>query len=211
MMTGLYPEVATLGDALLLRHSSCRADTMGMPAAAPDYYTREMVLAIPEDGKRYETVHGELLVTPAPRVIHQVVLQRLWARLCRYLDARPIGLAFGVDADISWGDDSLVQPDLFVAPLEQLRTMDWSKVRDLLLVAELISPSSRRADRFTKRRLYQENGVGLYWVIDIDGGFAEAWRPESVQPELIRDRLTWHPAGVAEPFVMELEELFRPI
>ncbi|HEY5547863.1 MAG TPA: hypothetical protein VIK50_17545 [Gemmatimonadaceae bacterium] len=32
--------------------------------AAPIYWTREMVLALPDDGKRYETVHGELLVSP---------------------------------------------------------------------------------------------------------------------------------------------------
>jgi len=37
---------------------------MGM--AAPVYYSAEMVRNLPDDGKRYETVHGELLVTPAP-------------------------------------------------------------------------------------------------------------------------------------------------
>jgi hypothetical protein len=39
---------------------------MGM--AAPIFYTAEMVRALPEDGNRYETVRGELLVTPAPRI-----------------------------------------------------------------------------------------------------------------------------------------------
>ena len=47
---------------------------MGM--VAPVYYTADMVRALPDDGKRYETVHGELLVTPAPRAWHQEVLQR---------------------------------------------------------------------------------------------------------------------------------------
>ena len=45
-----------------LRFPQCRADLMGMPAAV--YYTADMVRALPDDGKRYETVHGELLVTP---------------------------------------------------------------------------------------------------------------------------------------------------
>lgn len=48
---------------------------MGM--AAPLYYTAEMVRALPDDGNRYETVHGELLVTPAPRPWHQEVVDRL--------------------------------------------------------------------------------------------------------------------------------------
>ena len=42
-----------------------RAELMGM---AVTYYTADMVRALPDDGKRYETVHGELLVTPAPSV-----------------------------------------------------------------------------------------------------------------------------------------------
>ncbi len=41
---------------------------MGM--AAPVYYTTDMVRALPDDGNRYETVHGELLVTSAPRALH---------------------------------------------------------------------------------------------------------------------------------------------
>jgi hypothetical protein len=48
---------------------------MGM--AAPVYYTAEMVRAMPDDGNRYEVVYGELLVTPAPRPWHQVLVQRL--------------------------------------------------------------------------------------------------------------------------------------
>jgi len=37
---------------------------MGM--AAPVYYTADMVRQMPDDGNKYEVVHGELLVTPAP-------------------------------------------------------------------------------------------------------------------------------------------------
>ena len=59
-------------------------------------------------------------------------------------------------ADISWSDDTLVQPDVLVADLEEVRTLDWAKVKTLLLVIEVLSPSTARYDRFTKRRLYQE-------------------------------------------------------
>ena len=43
-----------------MRHSTRRGDFMGMPAIV--YYTADMVRALPDDGNRYETVHGELLV-----------------------------------------------------------------------------------------------------------------------------------------------------
>jgi hypothetical protein len=48
---------------------------MGM--AAPVYCTADMVRALPDDGNRYEAVHGELLVTPAPRLWHQAIVSRL--------------------------------------------------------------------------------------------------------------------------------------
>ena len=54
-----------VGGDLHLHTRFRRDDIMGM--AAPLYYSAEMVRAFPDDGKRYETVHGKLLVTPAPR------------------------------------------------------------------------------------------------------------------------------------------------
>ena len=74
-----------------------------------------------------------------------------------------LGHALLAPGDISWGPDTLVQPDVFVVPLEQARTLDWSRIQDLLLVAEVLSPSSARADRFTKRIEYQRRRVPVYW------------------------------------------------
>ena len=209
-MIPLHREVrAIVGDAPILRPPARRADFMGMPAAT--FYTAEMVLALPPDGNRYETVRGELLVTPAPRKWHQEIVGRLYRRLSDYLDRHPFGHALLSPADISWGSDSLVQPDVFVVSPEQARTMEWRGMTDLLLIAEVLSPSSLRADRFTKRRLYQEVGVGTYWVIDPDVREVEVWTPDAVFPAAPAVSLHWHPAGAAVPFVLPLEELFRPI
>jgi len=128
-----------------------------------------------------------------------------------YLDREPVGHLLPSPADISWGPDILVQPDLFVAPLEQVRTLDWTRVKDLLLVIEVLSPASTRADRFTKRRLYQEQGIPLYWVVDGDERLVELWTPEAELPVVERERLLWRPGGAARPFTVELAELFRPI
>ncbi|OLC74724.1 MAG: hypothetical protein AUH78_10770 [Gemmatimonadetes bacterium 13_1_40CM_4_69_8] len=182
---------------------------MGM--AAPVYYTAEMVRNLPDDGNRYETVYGELLVTPAPRLWYQEVVARLAEMLRAYLRAFPVGHAIAGRADISWGPDILVEPDVFVAPLDQVRTLDWASVKDLLLVVEVLSPSSLRYDRFTKRRLYQEQGIPVYWIVDAERREVEVWTPDARVPVLERERLRWHAAGAAQPFVVELVELFRPI
>jgi len=182
-----------------------------MRMAAPLYYSAAMVRALPDDGNRHEVVHGELLVTPAPRAWHQEIVLRLVEALRAYLREETVGHLFASPADISWAPDTLVQPDVFVVPLAEARTLDWRQVRTLLLVVEVLSPSSARADRFTKRRRYQEAGVPLYWVVDGDARTVEVWTPTTEFPHIERERLHWSPAGAARPFTLELEGLFRPI
>lgn len=183
---------------------------MGM--AAPIYYTADMVRALPDDGNRYEVVYGELLVTPAPRAWHQRVLLRLAAALEQYLAHYPsAGVPFTAPADISWGPDVLVQPDVFVVARDEGRTLDWPRMRTLLLVAEVLSPATARADRGLKRIRYREAGVPLYWVVDADERMVEVWTPEDDFPAIERERLAWHPDGAAQPLTLSLEELFRPV
>ncbi len=182
---------------------------MGM--VQPAYYTAKMVRALPEDGNRYETVHGELLVTPAPRLWHQAIVGRLLATLAGYLEREPVGIVLASPADISWGPDTLVQPDLFVTTLREARTLEWASVRTLLLAVEVLSPASRRADRFTKRRLFHEVGVPLYWVVDPEGRSVEVWEPGDVFPGIERERVVWRPKDASAPLEIVLPELFRAI
>ena len=182
---------------------------MGM--AAPIYYTADMVRALPEDGNRYEVVYGELLVTPAPRLWHQQLVGRLNVALAKYLEIHRAGVVLTSPADISWGPDVLVQPDVFVVPVEQARTLEWSAIRDLLLVAEVLSPSNPRDDRFNKRRRYQEAQVPLCWIVDGEARQVDIWTPEDVFPRIEHDRLTWQPHGAGAPFMLSLRELFRAI
>jgi Uma2 family endonuclease len=184
----------------------------------PVYHTADMVRALIREDRhwpRYELVHGELLVTPAPRAGHQDVVSYLARMLGNYIErVRPPVHVYTSPADVSWDGDTLVQPDVFVVPVAEAREArvdSWRSVRTLVLVAEVLSPSTAKHDRFTKRRLYQERGVALYWIIDIDAGIVEIWAPEAQFPEYERERLVWHPAGAAEPFTLALVELFRPI
>ena len=129
--------------------------------------------------------------------------------LSDFLTRNPVGHAFFSPADISWGPDTLVQPDVFVVAIEEARTLDWAKIRTLLLAVEVLSPSTARRDRFTKRRLYQEAGVRTYWIVDADTESVEIWTPDALFPQVVTDTLKWHPAGAAEPFTLLLEVLFR--
>lgn len=185
---------------------------MGMPDLLdPTYWTADMVRALPEDGKRYEVVYGELLVTPAPRASHQLVVQRLHLALAAYLAGVPAGHVWLSPADISWDADTLVQPDLFVVDVAESRTLSWAAMQRLLLVIEVLSPSTARADRFTKRRRYQEAGVPDYWIVDLERQVVEIWHPADRQPRIEAEAVTWLPVGAAVPCGLSLAELFRPL
>jgi Uma2 family endonuclease len=162
-----------------------------------------MVRALPNDGLRYETVHGELLVTRAPPPAHREVAHRLREALRRYLANHPLGRVLAAPAGLAPGPDSLVLPDVFVVPTAL--TADRTAP---LLVAEVLSPSSARADRFTKRRLYQELGVPVYWLADPRSRSVEVWGPSSVLPVVEYARLTWAPSGSLSTFSLWLDDLF---
>jgi len=182
---------------------------MGMPDTARRY-TVDEVLALPADGNRYELVHGELLVTPAPSQPHQIVLGELFYRLRTYLeDSREIARLFISPADIIWDPQEYVQPDLFVVPAREV-TGSWRDCQTLLLAVEVVSPSSARQDRIVKRQLYQQHGVSSYWIVDPDAQVVEVWRPEDARPEIVTDVLRWRVSAEAEELAIELAEVFLP-
>lgn len=184
---------------------------MAMPAALDRYYTRQEVLAFPDDGNRYELVHGELLVSPSPRLTHQLVVGNLYAALREYVCKNGLGYALLSPADISFGgrDDVLVQPDVFVVGAGYRGAQEWEEIRSLALVAEVLSPSTARFDRFTKRRLYQEMQVPVYWIVDPGTRQVEVWTPGAIAPAIEAERVTWHPEGAPEPLELTLGALLE--
>jgi len=186
-----------------------RTNTMGMPETAR--YTVQEVLRFPEDGKRYELIQGELLVSPAPAPRHQAVLSRLFGALLEHLRTMGReGTLFTAPADISWDDETLVQPDLLIVPPEEV-TNDWSSYKTLLLAVEILSPNSGRADRILKRRLYQDRKVATYWIVDHEAGLVEVWTPEDTRPAVVSEVLTWQLEPGRPELVIELSALFRSL
>lgn len=181
---------------------------MGMAHAATDW-TAAMVRVLPDDGQRHECVDGELLVTPAPSWMHQRAVFALAKRLDAYVVRQRVGEVVLSPADVELDVHTLVQPDLFVVPLvEGRRLRDWAEIGGrLLLVVEVLSPSTARADRQIKRRRYQRAGIPEYWIVDLDARLVERWRPEDERPEVLADALVWQPADGAA-LTIDLPALF---
>jgi Uma2 family endonuclease len=167
---------------------------MGMPAQKIRW-TAEMVRALPDDGKRYELVGGELLVSPAPSYQHQRALRLLYELVAPYVHDNVLGEVLWSPADIEFAPDTILQPDLFVVP-EPLagHVTQWRDIDTLLLVVEVLSQSTAFGDRNRKRPEYQKKRIPEYWIVDLDARIVECWRPDDSRPEILSEQLTWQPS-----------------
>ena len=184
---------------------------MGMPDMAR-LWTREMVLALPDDGNRYELFDGHLLVTPAPKPRHEAAVMVLLERLIEYLKGSPVGHAHVSPAALTLGEDQYAQPDLYVMPGPRGPAPErWEDIGLPILVVEVLSPSTAWGDRQVKRRKYQRLGIPEYWIVDLDARLVERWRPADSRPEILTDVLAWQPSPERAPFRVELAEYFDGI
>jgi len=134
-------------------------------------------LRLPDDGKRYEILDGELYVTPAPSPLHQRVSKRLQRKLEDYFEARGLGEVFDALIDMILGRHDVAQPDiLVVANPGQIsgRGIEGAP----LLVVEVLSPSTRRHDREVKMRRYAALAIPHYWIVDPEGHWIACYRLE---------------------------------
>jgi Uma2 family endonuclease len=131
--------------------------TLG-PHRAADYW------ALPE-GERVELILGELLVSPAPKTLHQIVVGRLFARL-QSAELQGGGLALLAPADVVLSDDAILQPDLLYVSAGRRRIVGERVQGPPDLVIEVISEGAERRDRVDKLALYARYGVAEYWIVD---------------------------------------------
>ena len=184
---------------------------MGM-AASPTVWTADMVRALPDDGNRYEVVDGELLVTPSPTERHQWAVSELLVLLAVYVQEHGIGIALVSPSDIELDREGMVQPDVFVKGLVAgRRVIGWNSGAPLLLFVEVLSPSTARADRITKRMRFQRAGIPEYWIVDMDARSIERWRPQDERPEILTNTIIWQPAPEHPPLTIDLTAFFAKV
>src|SRR5690348_11278011 len=98
---------------------------MGMALVTVPRYTVDDLDRFPEDGNRYELLDGVLLVTPAPRAVHQIVVNRIAYRLTEAAGAAAHVVGPGA---ISVPPHTQLQPAILVYPSRVPPTTDWAKV-----------------------------------------------------------------------------------
>ncbi len=129
--------------------------------------TFEEFRQLPIDGKRYELVHGQVHVTPAPATRHQAVLQNLSGNLWPFVIKYRLGEVWPAPLDVRLGIDTVLEPDLIFISNARAGIIQENWIEGAPdLVVEVLSPSTAAHDRATKLPIYAEAGVSEVWFID---------------------------------------------
>ena len=164
----------------------------------------------PED-KRYELLDGELVVSPAPKEIHQRVLGNLYVALRSFVRERGGGRVYLAPFDVVLTDTDVVQPDLLFVSNERAGIVTEDNAQGAPdLVIEILSPSTADRDLTFKRSLYARHGVVEYWVVDPEARTIEVLALgeddfERAQRYVEGQRLT---SPVLAGFSLDTDELF---
>jgi Uma2 family endonuclease len=118
---------------------------------------------MPDDGNRYELVDGVLEVTSAPFGPHERAVHRLeW--LLEYYAPPGFEIPGQQGMEIELPELSRYRiPDLSVIHIGAYE--EKSLTRPPLLAVEVVSGSTKRRDRITKRKEYEQFGIQSYWII----------------------------------------------
>ncbi|MBM4424131.1 MAG: Uma2 family endonuclease [Chloroflexi bacterium] len=160
------------------------AQTKSEVERSPDRWTTRDLEHYPvEEGKRYEIIEGELLVTTQPHWHHQGTSDAIALELNLWIRQGGNGQVRSAPG-VLFDDENAVAPDVVWVSGERLPHVlgDDGKLHESPdLVAEVLSPGARneRRDREAKLRLYSQRGVREYWIADWREKRLEVYRREN--------------------------------
>lgn len=142
---------------------------MAFPAVdlKEDIWTYQDYLHLPNDGKTYQVIGGELIMSPAPSLSHQGVCRNLGFIIWNFVKRHNLGEIFCAPVDVIFSQVNVAQPDIVYISKSRLSKLkergifgapDW--------VIEILSPSTSDMDLRLKHQLYQRFGVREYWIVD---------------------------------------------
>jgi Uma2 family endonuclease len=156
-------------------------------------YTSADLETMPDDGKRYEIIDGELHVSKQPNWYHQ----RASTRIARFLDIWSDETGLGevnTAPGLIFADDEDIAPDVVWISAERLTNAlepDGKLHSAPELAIEILSPgtANERRDREAKLKLYSRRGVQEYWIADWQRRQVEVYRRENAVLRLVQTLL----------------------
>ena len=133
-------------------------------------------------------------MSPAPSFLHQEIVARFYKSLDFWVNQHQSGKTGIAPFDMVLTTRRATQSDVVFISNERLGIIKERIMGAADLVAEVISPGSRRRDRIDKRDLYEQHDVREYWLIDPEAKTVEVLHLEAGTYRLVG---RWHPGESA--------------
>jgi Uma2 family endonuclease len=144
--------------------------------------------ALPDDGKRYEIIDGELFVSKQPHFYHQQICTRIATLLVNWSNQSKLGQAV-IAPGVIFAEDNDVVPDVVWIRNERLTEAlgddgKFHSAPDLTIEVLSPGPTNERRDRDAKLKLYSRRGVMEYWIVNWQTYSIEIYRRHNAHLDL---------------------------
>ena len=120
-----------------------------------------------EEGYFYELINGNIVKKQAPSPQHQETSGNIHAAMHAFVKVNQLGKCFTSPIDVFFDKYNNTQPDiLFIRKDRQFIVTRHGIEGQPDLIVEILSPSTYKNDRISKKALYLEFGVMEYWIVD---------------------------------------------
>jgi Uma2 family endonuclease len=138
-----------------------------MATAAAQRMTLEQYKALPEGPPHFEFEEGELIPMTSPAPEHQTIVMRMGNLLWEFVRKQKLGELF-MEVDVYLPDGRGYIPDLSFLSTDRLNLLnpDDRKIHGAPDLAVEVTSSEPERDRVHKFRVYYDNGVPWYWIVD---------------------------------------------
>ncbi|WP_189113506.1 Uma2 family endonuclease [Pilimelia terevasa] len=136
-------------------------------------HTLEDLLDLPADAPRVELVDGVLHVAPSPSEDHQDISALLWAWLRAHA---PAGYKTALAVGVALSERDVRIPDVVLRLAGGDGSRHFLTADQVVVAVEIVSPGTRRTDRFAKPGEYAAAGIRHYWRVEQDPVHVYAYR-----------------------------------
>jgi len=133
---------------------------------SPPRTLMEVFKNLPES-TRVQLIKNKLILAPAPRPLHQEILNDINFELLKLVKRKKNGIIYTSPIDVYLDDKNAFQPDIIFLSNENrviIREDGLHGAPDLVI--ELLSPSTAKYDLHEKKDVYEHSEVQEYWIVD---------------------------------------------
>ena len=155
------------------------------------------------EGKVYEIIQGELFVTRTPHRRHQQICLKIAALLDLWAESTGLGATI-ISPGITLSEEDNVIPDVVWISHQRLKMIEdesghLTSVPELVIEVLSAGVNNERRDKEAKLKLYSQQGVQEYWIVDRFLKQVQVYRREKAR--LILTLTLWENDALESPLL----------